>query len=121
MAQSWSGKTQTTQAFSHRPQLLLEARLPATLAVRMPCSQANHHFAAGTPANYWDWQCNEDTCCTAASLAKGQIGKCKGALGEAPTTPTAWADFVQKPAQRSTVFDLNVVQTNASYQVESSH
>ena len=42
------------------------------------------------------------------------MGACPGAL--AATTPAAWANFARHPAPRDTIFDLNVVQTNASYQ-----
>ena len=31
--------------------------------------------------------------------------------------PKAWADFVNHPAQRPTIFDLNVVQTTPAYQL----
>lgn len=81
-------------------------------------------YPGGTPANYWDWACAiNGTCCTEKSFATGQSGKCRTAMGQALTTIQDWAEFVQPTAEpgnraRATVFDLNVVQTNASYQLE---
>ena len=76
-------------------------------------------YPGGTPSNYWDWSCSHgnNSCCTELSLARGQIGKCSGAMGQLPTRPASWADFVRHTKPRATVFDLNVVQTNASYQL----
>ena len=89
-------------------------------AVAAAAGSAVARYPGGTPSNYWDWQCDSanGTCCTAESVAKGQSAKCIGALGQTGTGPAAWADFI-KAAKRPTptVFDLNVVQTNASYQL----
>jgi hypothetical protein len=89
-------------------------------AASVAAGSAVARYPGGTPSNYWDWSCahGNNTCCTELSLAKGEKGKCSGAIGQAATKPSAWADFVRKPAQRPTIFDLNVVQTNASYQLE---
>eukprot|EP01048_Picozoa_sp_COSAG05_P013034 COSAG05_NODE_1350_length_5113_cov_5.235540_3_plen_327_part_00 len=95
-----------------------DSGLLATASVAAGSSVAR--YPGGTPSNYWDWSCahGNNTCCTEVSLAKGEKGKCSGAMGQAATKPSAWADFVRtKPAQRPTIFDLNVVQTNASYQL----
>ena len=74
-------------------------------------------YPGGTPSNYWDWSCQlNGTCCTQRSVDIGETAKCSLSLGQAATTPSAWADFV-KPASAETIFDLNVVQTNASYQL----
>lgn len=76
-------------------------------------------YPGGTPSNYWDWSCSHGnkTCCTELSLARKEVGKCSGAMGQAPTKPAAWAQFVHHALRRATIFDLNVVQTNASYQL----
>jgi hypothetical protein len=88
-------------------------------AASVAAGSAVARYPGGTPANYWDWSCSHNnSCCSEFSVAHGEIGKCSGALGQASTLPTDWARFVQKPASRATIFDLNVVQTNASYQLE---
>ena len=71
----------------------------------------------GTPANYWDWSCAHgfNTCCTEFSLARGDIGKCSGAMGQAATPPSAWAEFVTHPQKRVTIFDLYVSQSNLRF------
>lgn len=38
--------------------------------------------------------------------------------GTGTTGPKEWSQFVNYPAQRATVFDLNVVQTNPAYQLQ---
>ena len=88
-------------------------------AAAVAAGSAVARYPGGTPANYWDWSCSHgnDTCCTELSLARREAGKCSGAIGQAATRPAAWANFVRHPAPRNTVFDLNVVQTNASYQL----
>ena len=89
-------------------------------AAAVGAGSAVARYPGGTPANYWDWSCSRgnSTCCTELSLAKGEVGKCSGATGQATTPPASWAEFITRPAKRATVFDLNVVQTNASYQLE---
>ena len=88
-------------------------------AAAVAAGSAVARYPGGTPANYWDWSCSHgnDTCCTELSLAHREGGKCSGATGQAATRPAGWATFVRHPAPRHTVFDLNVVQTNASYQL----
>ena len=66
-------------------------------------------YPGGTPSNYWDWSCrHNESCCTEVSLARGQIGKCKGPLGQQAVGPAAWSTFVQQPSARATVFGLSV-------------
>ena len=64
-------------------------------------------YPGGTPSNYWDWSCRHNgTCCTETSLARGEVGKCRGALGQLPVGPREWSTFVQSPSRRATVFGI---------------
>ena len=64
-------------------------------------------YPGGTPSNYWDWSCRHNgTCCTEMSLARGEVGKCSGALGQMPVGPHEWSTFVQSPSKRATVFGM---------------
>jgi hypothetical protein len=76
-------------------------------------------YPGGTPSNFWDWSCVHKACCTAESLAEG---RCED-HGYPKVPPSAWATFVHNSGaggahRLPTIFDLNVVQTNASYQLE---
>ncbi len=76
-------------------------------------------YPGGTPSNFWDWSCEHEACCTAKSLAPPSP-RCED-HGYRKCPPETWADFVndrRRGAHPETVFDLNVVQTNASYQVQ---
>jgi len=77
-------------------------------------------YPGGTPSNYWDWSCEGDGCCTQKSVDIGKSGACTMQFGSAKPTPESWADFV-RPSGAATIFDLNVVQTNASYQLAGLH
>ena len=76
-----------------------------------------------TPSNFWDWACHNEGCCTTKSLTPP--ARCEQ-HGYAKAPPAAWAEFVRAAKFKedgasgwpATVYDLNVVQTNASYQVE---
>ena len=76
-------------------------------------------YPGGTPSNFWDWRCEHEACCTAKSLAPPNP-RCED-HGYRKCPPETWAEFVNDKhwaARPDTIFDLNVVQTNASYQVQ---
>jgi hypothetical protein len=69
---------------------------------------------SATPSNFWDWSCENQACCTAESLAES---RCED-HGYPKVPPETWATFAKNSGSPPTIFDLNVVQTNASYQLE---
>lgn len=71
-------------------------------------------YPRGTPSNFWDWSCENQACCTAESLAES---RCED-HGYPKVPPETWATFARNSGSPPTIFDLNVVQTNASYQLE---
>ena len=76
-------------------------------------------YPGGTPSNFWDWSCEHEACCTSKSLAPPSP-RCEN-HGYRKCPPETWANFVNdrhRSARPETIIDLNVVQTNASYQMQ---